>query len=91
MKAIYVKLIDIGVFDAHLVEAEKIGLTYKITPLDDSKYLPSRTRVFNLLPYTDVLWNELKGMRFQYDKLWERRVELSKQTLDKLTEEKENE
>ena len=81
MKAIYVKLIDIGVFDANLVEAEKIGSTYKITPLGDFKYLPSRTKAFNLLPYTDLLWNELKGMRFQYDELWKRRVELSHQTL----------
>jgi len=35
------------------------------------------------------LWNELKDMKFQYDELWKRRVQLSKQTLDHIEEEKE--
>lgn len=87
MKAIYVKLIDIGVFRVYLVEAEELGSTYRITPLDDPQYIPKRTRPHNLLLYSDTTWSELKEIESQYDKLWERRVKLSKQTLDKLTEE----
>ena len=86
MKAIFVKLIDIEVFSIYLVEAEKIGITYRITSLDDSPYLPKRTLAFNLLPYSDVLWNELYDMKSQYDRLWKRRVELTRLTLDKTKE-----
>lgn len=80
MKMIYVDLWSSSPFRPIIVDAEQLGIMWKINSYEVS-HAPSRTKPERLIPYSDEIWENMMDMKQTYADLWKKRLELKKLTV----------
>jgi len=77
MKMIHVELSG-KFFIPKIVEAEKIGIMWRITKDDGGRRVPYKCRPEKLIPYSDEIWEEVASIRAGMKALWQRKLALRK-------------